>query len=96
MASRIGDAVARFRGRRLLSASLCGMRPLSADASHRLRTPLAALRVRLEDLSLWPEIDERVRRELLASLAEVDRLSSTVDDLLDPATSDDPDRVTRP
>jgi signal transduction histidine kinase len=53
-------------------------RAFSTDASHQLRTPLAALRIELEALQLRgadsPELD--------AALAQVDRLQGTVDTLL--------------
>jgi signal transduction histidine kinase len=54
----------------------------SANAAHQLRTPLAALRLRLEDLALWPQVDSEVRAELAAAVAETDRLAETIDDLL--------------
>jgi signal transduction histidine kinase len=53
-------------------------RRFSADASHQLRTPLAALRLELETLQLaggpTPEIDRAVQ--------QVDRLQRTIDTLL--------------
>lgn len=52
-----------------------------ADASHQLRTPLAGLRLRLEEAraeGVSPEAD----RELDAGLHELDRLSVTIDELL--------------
>jgi signal transduction histidine kinase len=61
-AQRLDDLVARERA-------------FSADASHQLRTPLAALRLELEALELRGE-------ELPAALAQVDRLQETVDTLL--------------
>ncbi len=53
-------------------------RAFSADASHQLRTPLAALRIELEALELRGERSA----ELTAALAQVDRLGGTVDTLL--------------
>ncbi len=48
------------------------------DASHQLRTPLTALRLRLETLHPTPEDEPRVA----AALAETDRLSRLVQSLL--------------
>jgi signal transduction histidine kinase len=59
----------------------------SANAAHQLRTPLAALRLRLEDLTMWPQVDSEVKAELVAALAEADRLADTIDDLLSLARS---------
>jgi signal transduction histidine kinase len=62
---------------RLLEAQ----RQFVADASHQLRTPLTALRLRLEETEA--ELGTPAAGpELEAALAEVDRLSGTVDELL--------------
>jgi signal transduction histidine kinase len=53
-------------------------RAFSADASHQLRTPLAALRLELEAMELRGDDSP----ELLAALGEIDRLQGTVDLLL--------------
>jgi len=55
-------------------------RAFLADASHQLRTPLTALRLRLENLEDTLEIEHRA--DLTAALAEADRLSRIVDGLL--------------
>jgi signal transduction histidine kinase len=64
-AQRLDDLVSRERA-------------FSADASHQLRTPLAALRLELEAI----ELRTRGTPELPAALAQVDRLQATVDTLL--------------
>ena len=51
-----------------------------ADASHQLRTPLTALRLRLENLE--PDVRLDASDDLEAALGECDRLSRLVDGLL--------------
>lgn len=66
-AERLGQVLARERS-------------FSADASHQLRTPLTALRVRLEAALLNPGRDrDDVLRD---ALTDIDRLHATVEDLL--------------
>jgi len=55
-------------------------RAFSANVSHQLRTPLTAIRLRLEELAAMP--DAAVRAEALAALAESERMERTVKDLL--------------
>lgn len=52
-----------------------------ADASHHLRTPLAGLRLRLEE-AIAATAEPAVATELDAGMREVDRLARTVDELL--------------
>ena len=52
-----------------------------ADASHQLRTPLTGLRLRLEEAQALSDRPEAVA-ELDAAMAELERLSHTVDELL--------------
>jgi signal transduction histidine kinase len=53
-------------------------REFTADASHQLRTPLAALRIELEAMELRGDSSP----ELTAALQEVERLQTTIDTLL--------------
>ncbi|MFL5825603.1 MAG: histidine kinase dimerization/phospho-acceptor domain-containing protein [Thermoleophilaceae bacterium] len=56
-------------------------REFSANVSHQLRTPITALRLRLEELGLRT-VPAEDRAELDAALAEMDRLEATISDLL--------------
>jgi signal transduction histidine kinase len=57
-----------------------------ADASHQLRTPLTALRLRLE--TLGPFVSEQAQPKLSAAIAETNRLARLVHSLLVLARSD--------
>lgn len=61
-------------------------RAFVADASHQLRTPLAALRLRLEVLQ--GDVPEPAREDVEGALAEVHRLSRLVNGLLELARSE--------
>ena len=67
-AGRIAELVARER-------------EFSANVSHQLRTPLTALRLRLEQAGDDDDPEARAR-ELEAALGETDRLEATIADLL--------------
>jgi signal transduction histidine kinase len=67
-AGRIAELVARER-------------EFSANVSHQLRTPLTALRLRLDEVDRSEDPDAR-RRELDAAVSEADRLEATIADLL--------------
>lgn len=60
---------------------LAAQREFVADASHQLRTPLTGLRLRLEEAKAH-QTSAAAGAELDAAIAEVDRLSHTVDELL--------------
>jgi signal transduction histidine kinase len=61
-------------------------RSFAGHASHQLKTPLAALRLRLENLE--PDIVPEAGRNLQAALAETDRLAHMVETLLAMAHSE--------
>jgi signal transduction histidine kinase len=63
-----------------LEALVHGNRAMMADVSHQLRTPLAALRLRLDLLS--QDADEATVSELAGAQDEIGRLSRLVDGLL--------------
>lgn len=67
-AGRIAELVARER-------------EFSSNVSHQLRTPLTAMRLRIEEAGLSTDPGER-RAELDAALAEADRLEQTIAALL--------------
>jgi signal transduction histidine kinase len=74
LGSAMNDGAARIG--RLIAAE----REFSANASHQLRTPLTAVRMRLEEIEA--QGDDVVRAEATAALGQVDRLDATIGDLL--------------
>jgi two-component system sensor histidine kinase MprB len=73
-----------------LEVSLRQQRQLVADASHELRTPLTSLRTNLELLARGHPSDETERRALLTELvAQMERLSTLVADLIDLARDEE-------
>lgn len=80
LAVQFNDTVTR------LDALLDSQQEFVADASHQLRTPLAALRLRLENLERDVAADGQA--DLAAALSEVERLGRLVDGLLALARAD--------
>jgi signal transduction histidine kinase len=68
-ATRLADLLARERA-------------FSAEASHQLRTPLAGLRLRLEEAATLPPGSPGVAEAIEGSLESADRLDRTVTELL--------------
>ena len=69
------------RSAHALTRSLASERDFAADASHQLRTPLTALLMRLEEISMTDDLDV-VGEEANIAIAQVERLTRVVDDLL--------------
>ena len=67
---------------RRLSSLLAADRELTADASHQLRTPLTALSMRLEEMIAAADYPDVVREEGAAALAQTERLTDVVSQLL--------------
>jgi signal transduction histidine kinase len=89
LASEFNQTVSR------LDDLLRSQREFVADASHQLRTPLAALQLRLENLER--DVDDAGKPSIEGALAEVNRLGHLVEGLLTLARADasrrNPERI---
>ncbi|GII95500.1 two-component sensor histidine kinase [Sinosporangium siamense] len=77
-----------------LQQLISSQRAFAAEASHQLKTPLAALRLRLETLE--PYIALRARNNLESALAETDRLARMIDGLLAMAALEESSMIREP
>lgn len=77
------DSLSRVldRNHHALMRALTAERSFAADASHQLRTPLAALLLRLEEISESTDL-ELARHEADIAIGQTERLAGVVDDLL--------------
>lgn len=85
--------VAGSRISRIVQSLMRRDRAVAVAASHELRTPITALRLSLEDLTLWPSTPADVSTELHRAISELDRLSDAVTSLLDSHRQDQMDGV---
>jgi signal transduction histidine kinase len=65
-----------------MRAQLEQEKAFSGQAAHQLRTPLTALGLQIEELTMNPETPRQVRAELHRARNEVDRLADVITDLL--------------
>lgn len=76
---RISEVLARADSR--LARALATERSFASDASHQLRTPLTALLMRIDEIAQTDDL-EVAHEEAAIAIAQVERLSAVVDDLL--------------
>jgi signal transduction histidine kinase len=76
---RVADVLERRAER--ISRILAAERQFAANASHQLRTPLTALSMRLEEITMSDDMDA-MRDEATVALSQVERLTEVVEQLL--------------
>jgi len=76
---RVAEVLARSAHQ--MTRSLASERDFASDASHQLRTPLTALLMRLEEISVTDDLDV-VEEEAGIAIAQVERLTNVVEELL--------------
>jgi len=80
-AEAIGSALRRASAQ--LDVLVGREREFATNVSHQLRSPVTALRLTLEDLTMWPETTPNVAAELTESISELDRLSGAITEILE-------------
>jgi signal transduction histidine kinase len=86
---RISDVLSRSANQ--VTRNLAAERDFAADASHQLRTPLTALLMRLDEIAATDDLAV-VQEEAQVAIAQVDRLTKVVDDLMGRTRVSDPAR----
>ena len=83
---RVSEVLARSGHQ--MTRSLASERDFASDASHQLRTPLTALLMRLEEISVTDDLAV-VQDEASIAITQVERLTTVVDELLSRARHGD-------